>query len=217
VEGVAPVALAGGQGRAWRAGEVVLKPWTVVEGSHDFRTKRHPEVLKVARSFLAALRDVPPPPHFDERTDPWSVGDRAAWGEIPLVARNEMAQPLLDRLGCGLREIDLRRQVIHGDLCGNMLFAPELAPAVIDFSPFYRPGEWALAMIVNDAIAYWDASSSILDNVRDVEDLPQLLRRAAIFRVVTADELTRDRPDFDLEKELRDFGRAAELIETLEG
>lgn len=42
-------------------------------------------------------------------------------------------------------------QLVHGDLSGNVLFAEGLAPAIIDFSPYWRPTSYADAIVVIDA------------------------------------------------------------------
>jgi hypothetical protein len=101
---------------------------------------------------------------------------------------------LIDRLIAARRPLDLPWQVIHSDIGGNVLFADGLAPAVIDFSPMYRPAGFALATAAFDAIAWSDADPSIISLLRDIEELDQLLVRAAIFRLVAAAELYRESP-----------------------
>lgn len=43
---------------------------------------------------------------------------------------------------------------IHGDLTGNVLFAAGRAPAVIDFSPYWRPPVFAEAIVVADGLLW---------------------------------------------------------------
>jgi len=50
--------------------------------------------------------------------------------------------------------ITLTNQIIHGDLCGNILFHETLSPVVIDFSLDYRPREYAEAILIADSIAW---------------------------------------------------------------
>jgi uncharacterized protein (TIGR02569 family) len=173
----------------------------------------------VCRRFHAALRDVPAPSFFARRTDPWAAGDRVAWGEVPFEIAFDESRPLLERLGSGLQPLDPPRQVVHGDLAGNVLFEAGAPPAVIDLSPYHRPADWALAVVVVDAVAWWDAPSSIVDLLGDVDQLPQLLRRAAIYRLVTCDVMVATRHDrkFDFAAEVAEFVPVVDLIESLEG
>ena len=89
---------------------------------------------------------------------------------------------------------------MHGDLTGNVLFADGLPPAVIDFSPFWRPTGFASAVVVGDALLWEDADESLLGAVAHVDDFAQFLLRALIFRAVV-DALFRAgqpwRPDGD--------------------
>ena len=190
--------------------------WTFVEGRHDFAPHRWDDVLRVGRDFHAAMAHVAFPPFLDRRESPWAEGDRAAWGEVDLRVDHVDLAPLVERLVDGLRPVNLPRQVIHGDLGGNVLFADGLPPAVIDFSPYHRPVEFALAVVVNDALAWYEAPASIVDALDDVADLDQLLRRAAIYRLVTADRLAADRPAVAA-SHARQHRRVAELVNALAG
>jgi uncharacterized protein (TIGR02569 family) len=90
------------------------------------------------------------------------------------------------------------KQLVHGDLTGNVLFADGLPPAVIDFSPFWRPTGYASAIVVADALVWEGADASLLDAVAHIEGFDQLLVRALIMRAVV-DRLFREhdpvRPD----------------------
>jgi len=170
--------------------------WEHLEGRHEER--RWADVIAVGDCFHAALAGVPRPALLDARTDHWAIGDRVAWGELPAAgfARVKHLPRLLD----ALRPIDAPSQLVHGDLTGNVLFAPGLPPAVIDFSPYWRPTAFASAVVVGDALAWEGADESLLDAVAHVDDFPQFLLRALIYRIVV-DALFRpgepDRPDAD--------------------
>jgi hypothetical protein len=203
-----PEPLAGGTGRAWRCGDLVFKPvdadvawqhdvlsavaqdgfrveiprpevvdgwtaWTFVEGRHE--PGRWPEIIAAGERFHAALPDVRPP-----RVDnAWETGDRVAWGEqeYPAVA------DLLEQLP----PADHPPQLVHGDLTGNVLFHDELPPAIIDFAPYYRPAEFASAIVVADAVCWEGADPELLN----VVDAPYVLR-ALIYRGVTSIEFGGD-------------------------
>lgn len=237
-----PKPLAGGQGKAWRCGAVVLKPldpamspdelewqggvldavredgfrvphllrardgsllvegwsaWEWVEGAH--RERAWPEVIAVGERFHAALAGVARPAFIDRRTDHWATGDRVAWGELPAAGFGHVKH--LARLAAALRPVDESSSgLVHGDLTGNVLFAEGLPPAVIDFSPYWRPPGFAAAIVVGDALVWEGADESLLGAVAHVDDFPQLLLRALVYRVVV-DALFRAgepaRPDGD--------------------
>jgi uncharacterized protein (TIGR02569 family) len=168
--------------------------WEAVEGRHEGR--RWAEIIAVGERFHAALAGVPRPDFIARRNDPWAIGDRVAWGDIP--ASEFVHVKHLRRLASAVRPIAAASQLIHGDLTGNVLFDDQLPPAVIDFSPYWRPPAFASAIVVADALVWEGASDDVLDAVSHIEDFAQYLVRALIYRAVTdwlfrVDE--RDRPD----------------------
>ena len=205
-----PEPLPGGTGRSWRVGSIVIKPmdrsavelawqteilssieqdgfrvarpfpdvvdgWTAAEhvpGEHRPRLWR--EIIGVGARFHAALARVPRPDAIiDARADPWAVGDRVAWGEVLF--------PELDDILAALEPVDSPSQLVHGDLTGNLLFHDELPPAIIDFAPYWRPTEFASAIVVADALN-WEGAPDELANVVH----PQYLLRALVYRAVTS-------------------------------
>ena len=168
--------------------------WEAVEGRHEER--RWGEILAVGERFHAALVGVPCPSFIARRTDPWAIGDRVAWGELPASEFAHVKH--LERLASALKPIAAPAQLVHGDLTGNVLFDERLPPAVIDFSPYWRPTAYASAVVVGDALVWEGAQEDILDAVAHVESFDQYLLRALIFRAVT-DRLVRPneplRPD----------------------
>ena len=171
--------------------------WEYVAGEH--RERAWPEVIAVGERFHAAIRDIPRPSFLDRRTNHWAVGERVAWGD--LAAERFAHVKHLRRLVAALRPVDASAsQLVHGDLTGNVLFADGLMPAVIDFSPYWRPPAFATAVVVGDALLWEGADESLLTAVEDVDDFAQYLVRALIFRAVV-DALFRrgepPRPDGD--------------------
>jgi uncharacterized protein (TIGR02569 family) len=185
-----------------------------VAGEHDFVGRWH-DVIAVGELFHAQLRSVPRPPFLDRRRSHWDAGDRAAWGEEPLALRSPVLGPLAERFQSLLRPIQLASQVIHGDLPGNVLFADPLPPAVIDFSPYWRPAGFAAAIVVVDAIAWYGAGEALLDSVRHIEAIDQLLARAAIYRIVTADRFAGSAGERYVEANAAAYEPLAELAERL--
>ncbi len=103
---------------------------------------------------------------------------------------------------------------MHGDLSGNVLFADGQRPAIIDFSPYWRPAAYADAIIAVDGLLWFDAGPDLLSRAYSSPDFPQLLVRALIFRLVAANEQARY-PTGDPRDELAGFDSAATAVEAL--
>jgi uncharacterized protein (TIGR02569 family) len=225
--------LAGGQGRAWSVGSLVLKPvddvveaawsadvlsvlvedgfrvsrpvrssteewvvdgwsaWERLSGEH-VTEGRWMEVLDVGQKFNVALSEVMRPGFLDSRTHAWAVADRMAWGEQPVTVIHEVLRPLADRLSALLRPDDSQSQVIHGDLTHNVLFAPDLPPGVIDFTPYWRPARFCLAIVAVDAVLWHGAPKWLPDAVPGTDDRTSLLARAALRRLIASDRRAAD-------------------------
>ena len=177
-------------------GTCALEGWSAtrwLDGAHE--PGRFDDVLAVSEAFHRALAAVPVPwPEFlRDRTTPWAVGDRVAWGEAPVSTDAEPVRELLRRLATRVGESSgAPPQVVHGDIGGNVLFADArgLPPAVIDVSPYYRPRSFADAVLVADAVAWDDVPLAFAERfVATAESGAELLARALVFRVVAAVEL----------------------------
>jgi len=165
-------------------GSLVVEGWTAwpyLDGEHA--DGRWSELVTAGVRFHSAIAQVPRPVLLDERTDSWAMADRVAWGELPL--RDYPDAWGVDMLGRRRRQVDLASQLIHGDLSGNVLLHPQLPPAVIDFSPYWRPPRYATAVVVADALLWHEAGTDVLDVLGDSWESSQLLLRALIFRLVT--------------------------------
>jgi uncharacterized protein (TIGR02569 family) len=183
-----PRQLQGVQGRyandGWAATE-----W--LDGEH--RDDRWDETLVVARRFhhAAAHAEVDWPPFMAQRTDPWSLATRIAWGEGALPSMPSAAANLVDTLRSRVpAHADLAdSQVIHSDLAGNVLFAEDAGrpPAVIDISAQHRTACYADAVLVADAVAWNGAPVPFVERfVAESPDRVADVARAVIFRVATA-------------------------------
>jgi len=254
-----PFRLPGGQGVAWRAGDVVLKPtadiqeaewsgsvlsglrevgfrvsrpvlssggtwtaagwsaWSWVEGTHDF-SDRWSDVLTAGGAFHAALRDVERPSFLDGREGVWSMGDLAAWGDdSPSVIHDEFG-PALEELLALRSPCHLPSQVIHGDLTGNVLFADPAAPAIIDFVPYWRPADFALAIVVADAVAWHHAAPDLARALPSAEDPRSMLARAAIYRLITSDRAAAEFLGADptyVKKNVEAYDRILRVLRTM--
>ena len=185
-----------------------------VEGAAASDGQWH-EVLGTSRALHIALRHEARPSFLDERDDRWAVADRVAWDQLD-VEVGPGSMPLLRRLSALRQGIDLDSQLIHGDLSGNVLCADRLPPAVIDFSPYWRPATYADAVVVVDALLWWDAEESLVDTGVPPEmtwtTWHQLLVRAAVFRLVSLDQLSRSELP-EMAEQLPLYHRVVSLLE----
>ncbi len=150
---------------------------------------RWPRLLAVSRAFHAALAGLPAPDWLGTDGSPWTLADQMAWGERDPQDILELAPPGLAgqirRLLAALRPIGLPAQLVHGDLTGNVLFAGAEPPAVIDFSPYWRPAALAVAVAAVDALTWYGADPAILDELAGEPETGQLLARAHAGRLLT--------------------------------
>jgi uncharacterized protein (TIGR02569 family) len=148
-----------------------------------------PRLIAASQAFHAALAGRPAPPWLGRDGSPWTAGDQVAWGErdpgsVLAAAPGPLAGHLRSLLAA-LRPVRLPAQLVHGDLGGNVLFAAGEPPAVIDFSPYWRPAGLALAVAAVDALTWSGADPAILGQLAGQPELDQLLARAHIGRLVT--------------------------------
>jgi uncharacterized protein (TIGR02569 family) len=148
--------------------------------------------LDVSDRFHHLVADIPWSPVL-QRAHPWAVGDAFAWGERGFDVPPRFA-PVFERLQAGLTPLDEPAQLIHGDLCNNILFHDLLPPAVIDVSPFWRPKRYADAIAVIDAIGWFHATAHALEPLMD-DTGRQLVLRATLFRLGSAVVLMHDDHD----------------------
>ena len=168
--------------------------WSRVDGSHDVST-RWADVLAAGAAFHVALREVPRPGFLDSRENIWCEGDRAAWDDDPPQVMNPSLAPLVEQLAAFRTPSQSSSQIVHGDLTGNVLFAESLAPAVIDFTPYWRPVGFASAVVVADAIAWHQASPDLIRFLSMADEPKSMLARAAVFRLITSDRAALSRSD----------------------
>ncbi|MFE3472434.1 hypothetical protein [Streptomyces sp. B27] len=139
------------------------------------------------------------------------MADRVAWGEREADVVAEPAEPfalLLSRR----RPVEAVAQLVHGDLAGNVLFAPGREPAVIDFTPCWRPPLYAEAVVIVDGLLWYGLPPDLLAVGADGPRWRQMLIRAVIFRLVALSGLAG--PSWRAgEKEATRFLAVAEAVE----
>ncbi len=186
----------------WTATDVVRVPepvasahdgaWVVAGwGAHVVVPGRDAEIpgdLEVVRHasdvFHHQIRGLERPSFLDDREDRWAFGDRVAWEGLEPQGDGPVLE-LAGRLRAALRPVHAPMQVIHGDICGNVLVADGLPPGVIDWPPYHRPAGLARAIAATDAICWSNAPSELLDEWAGHADWDQLLVRGLLYRVAT--------------------------------
>lgn len=200
-----------------RGGAWVVNGWSatsLLEGQPG-PAGRWEELLAAADAFHTSLRDETRPDFLAHRQHRWAVGDRVAWCEDRPNVVPEV-EPLLTDLLAKLppnvpRSIS---RLIHGDLSGNVLFAPGLPPAIIDFSPYWRPVPYASAIVAVDGVLWHGAGKALLKRAADESETGHLLVRALVFRLIALNE--RARVDPLVLDELPHFTAAASMIDALQ-
>jgi uncharacterized protein (TIGR02569 family) len=181
----------------------VYEGWTAthfVQGEED-RQIRIEQILSASRAMHRLLKTIvtAPDPCLSRRDDRWAKADRIAWDEVSIedtqgVNGRSLARmkPWLHRLWMLKRELrydEVRNQLVHLDLSGNVLYSPSnlepaLAPAIIDFTGYWRPVEYTEAIMVADGITWKGNGLDLVKEVGLTDFRIQMLLRALLFRVL---------------------------------
>lgn len=164
-------------------GRWVVGGWAATRMVPGQAEPRHDDVVSVAVRLHQATAELPRPRFISARRDVFATADRAAWGEEEAVLNPELGGRLFDVLAGSAKETSSRPQVVHGDLFGTVLFDGADPPAIADFVPYWRPAEWAAAVVVVDALAWGGADEGIVRRWTHLPDWPQALLRALLFRL----------------------------------
>jgi uncharacterized protein (TIGR02569 family) len=195
-----------------RSGAFLVEGWTAFDylpGRHE--AGRWHAIADVAREFSALLTGVEHPSFIDARTDAWSTADRFAWGEHDLTTAAAAVTaaaagigtltatatttaseagpagpvPHLAQLLAVRRPVGDASAIVHADLTGNVLFAADARPAVIDLSLYWRPVNYAIAIVAVDAVCFEKAPLSLFETISSDPQFAQFLVRALLFRMTT--------------------------------
>ncbi|QUH00323.1 TIGR02569 family protein [Saccharopolyspora erythraea] len=164
-------------------GRWVVAGWSASRDLAGRPEPRHDEVVAMSLRLHAASRFLARPRFLATRQDIYALADRMAWGEEEYPLQSDKGGRLYDVLATSRRKVELRPQVVHGDLFGNVLFAGNAPPGIIDFSPYWRPAEWASAVVVIDALAWGGSDPAIVERWSHLSEWPQALLRALLFRL----------------------------------
>jgi hypothetical protein len=126
--------------------------WTFVEGRPAL-CRDVPEAIVAIRALHRALRHIPKHPLLDQNTTAWGFAHRHCWTNQPRRVRrvHPVVAGLVAELCARYQPLPpLPCQLIHGDLnAENILIEPGQPPGFIDFTPFWAPADFAIAMLAN--------------------------------------------------------------------
>lgn len=164
-------------------GRWVVGGWTATRHLAGRPEPRHDEIVALSLRLHEATRKLPRPDWLGARADLWATADRMAWGEQDTAELTGKGAGLFTDLAGERTRLDLPAQLVHGDLFGNVLFAGDAPPAVVDFTPFWRPAEWAAAVVVVDALAWGGADLTLAARWSVLPGWSQCLLRALLSRI----------------------------------
>ncbi|HEY1968596.1 MAG TPA: TIGR02569 family protein [Pseudonocardia sp.] len=144
---------------------------------------RYSEVVAASLRLHTATASVRRPRLLDDRDDLIARADAAAWGERTIALAPEAGGYLFTELAGRRQQLRLSSQVVHGDLFGTLLFDGDEPPGLLDLVPFWRPVEWAAAVVVVDALAWGGAPEELVGEWSHLDAWPQALLRALLFRL----------------------------------
>ncbi|WP_343063982.1 TIGR02569 family protein [Haloechinothrix aidingensis] len=151
----------------------------------EVRRPRLDEVVLTSVKLHRALTGIPRPEFLRRRAGAWARADRMAWGEEDAELAEGAGGRWFEILAASARPVTLPDQLVHGDLYRSLRWVDGAGPVVLDFRPFYRPAEWATALVVVDAIAEGEAGVGLAQGWAHLPEWSQMLLRAMLFRLAT--------------------------------
>lgn len=142
------------------------------------------DIVLISVKLHQAVAHLPRPDFIGKRTDLLAVADRIAWGEETDIELDEhQGGRWFEILIGSAKRVSLPDQVVHGSLYTGVRFSQAQPPTVIDFRPYYRPAEWATALVVVDAITFGGADAALMERWAHLPAWRQMLLRAVLFRL----------------------------------
>jgi Ser/Thr protein kinase RdoA (MazF antagonist) len=177
---------------ASRSGQWMLEDgwtaWTFLEGRHADDADV-PAVIDAVTALHHKLGHVRKHPLLDANTTPWGFAHRYCWRD-----QSVWVHPLLTELVAELyaryRPLpSLPCQLIHGDLnVDNIIVTPDQPPGFIDFTPFWAPVDFAIAIFAN-WVGPRRGDVQVLKHFEDIPHFPQLLLRSSVRMLLIVSEL----------------------------
>ncbi|HEY2225009.1 MAG TPA: TIGR02569 family protein [Actinomycetospora sp.] len=174
-------------------GRRVVSGWAACHDVAGQVRPRHDDVVAVSLRLHRATAKIARPRFVDDRDDILARADRMAFGERAVPLDAETGGDLFTELVRRRTKLPVPSQLVHGDLFGTVLFdgpdgpdgptAEQAPPAVLDIVPFWRPVEWAAAVVVVDALAWGGADAGIVTRWSHLVQWPQMLLHGLLFRL----------------------------------
>ena len=164
-------------------GRRVVAGWAACHEVPGRVEARHDDVVAASLRLHRATAHMERPRLVDDRDDLLARADRAAFGERVPPLTPETGGTLFGDLGRRRVHLESPSQLVHGDLFGTVLFDHDLPPAVLDLVPFWRPPEWAAAVVVVDALAWGGADPGLVTRWSHLPQWPQMLLHGLLFRL----------------------------------
>jgi uncharacterized protein (TIGR02569 family) len=188
-------------------GRWIVAGWSAAHYLPGMPQPRHDETVQASITLHEAMLGVTRPRLLDDRDDLVARADAAAWGEQRIVLDPSAGGTLFEEFAAKRKPMPLPSQVVHAELFGSVLFHGDEPPAVLDLVPFWRPVQWAAAVVVVDALAWGGADPDLIVRWAHLDGWPQCLLRAVLFRLA----LHAQHPAATRES-LRGLQRAAVLV-----
>jgi len=148
-----------------------------------------PAAIEAIRAMHKSLSHIEKNPLLDSNSTAWGVAHRHCWHRKSIRVHPVLAD-LVHQLYAKYRPLpDQPQQLIHGDLNpSNILVGLGITPGFIDFTPFWAPADFALAIFAN-WIGPRQGDCSVLKHFEDIPYFYQLLVRAAVRMLLIVSEL----------------------------
>lgn len=189
-----------------RDGRHVVSGWRADRAVSGRPEARADETIAWSARINAALADVERPRYVRRpAARPWSESDlfafaeSAAWDGDP---ERDLAPGMEDRgtpfathraaALLGAKGLIRNRGpvgavapggVAHGDLARGLLFDSSSEPALTEVVPYARPASWSAAVIAVDHLSWGTVDTGVLHRWGHLADWPQMVLRAAVFRL----------------------------------
>lgn len=164
-------------------GRTLIAGWQAcryLDGSPAVRSDELIHASLKLHEATARLGDKPP---LNGRGEISAAADRLAWGEQDTELDEDKGGRWFEILAGARKPVSLPDQLVHGNLCGHVLFDDDASPGIVDFDPYYRPAEWATAVVAVDVVSAGAADVELLRRWSHLPEWPQMLLRAMLFRL----------------------------------
>ncbi len=163
----------------WIYGDYVA--WEYLAGEDmegEYETK-----IKICDWFSESMAISHRPKFLESADHAWAVADKASWGEIKKEYSSDF-ESVISPIYSRLEKVTSPSVLIHGDLNGNVVFDKALPPAVIDITLYWRPKDFAKAIVIIDGIVCDGAHLDIYKLVEHLPEMRQLMLRATLRRIL---------------------------------